>query len=83
VFGGLILMYGFAGQLLYGADLSEFSDIPSATQACFALMLGQGDFARMREITETGTLVFYWSWVPTPRTTLTHPLAKQAYCWGK
>jgi hypothetical protein len=42
----------------YGADLAEFSDLTSSTQACFALMLGGDNFSRMVSVTKTGTLIF-------------------------
>eukprot|EP01043_Picozoa_sp_COSAG02_P100141 COSAG02_NODE_36232_length_457_cov_0.994413_1_plen_79_part_10 len=51
------------GSFLYGADLAEFNNLQSSAQACFALMLGAGDFARMQTVTVAGTTVFYWSWI--------------------
>ena len=63
VFGLIIVMFALAGQFLYGADLAEFHTISSSAQACFALMLGGGDFGRMYTVTATGTNIFYWSWV--------------------
>ena len=63
VFGLIIVMFALAGQFLYGADLAEFHTISSSAQACFALMLGGGDFGRMYTVTGTGTNIFYWSWV--------------------
>jgi hypothetical protein len=63
VFGFVIVMYALAGQFLYGADLAEFNSLASSAQSCFALMLGGGDFARMQTVNETGTMVYYWSWI--------------------
>lgn len=48
---------------MYGADLAEFSNLQSSAQACFALMIGGGDFGRMQTVTENGTTIFYWSWI--------------------
>ena len=59
----IILAYALAGQFLYGADLAEFNDLSSSAQACFALMLGSGDFSRMQTVTAMGTNIFYWSWI--------------------
>ena len=63
VFLLVIGAYALAGQFLYGADLAEFNNFSSSAQACFALMLGSGDFARMQTVTHAGTVIFYWSWM--------------------
>ena len=63
IFIVILSIYAEAGHILYGQDMDEYKTFATSLQSCFDILLGGGDFNRMRQTAHVGTLIFYWTLV--------------------